>query len=158
MAVRCCRKFKEHASVRSLTTEMFSFSSSFFLLFLVFFVRGVRFGEASLPATPSIFFFFVLVPTFVPGEVTTLVLVVIVSSRLSLCVNRQKQIFIVLSVTDEIPIGSQSNAYRNSYRDLRLYPYSSRTIVLTIITSSASIHASSWFSLNTRPPADKNFA
>lgn len=98
MAVRCCRKFKEHASVRSLTTEMFSFSSSFFLLFLVFFVRGVRFGEASLPATPSIFFFFVLVPTFVPGEVTTLVLVVIVSSRLSLCVNRQKQIFIVLSV------------------------------------------------------------
>lgn len=98
MAVRCCRKFKEHASVRLLTTEMFSFSSSFFLLFLVFFVRGVRFGEASLPATPSIFFFFVLVPTFVPGEVTTLVLVVIVSSRLSLCVNRQKQIFIALSV------------------------------------------------------------
>lgn len=97
MALRCCRKFKEHASVRSLTTEMFSFSSSFFLLFLVFFVRGVRFGEASLPATPSIFFFFVLVPTFVPGEVTTLVLVVIVSSRLSLCVNRQKQIFIALS-------------------------------------------------------------
>lgn len=70
-----------------LTTEMFSFSSSLFLLFLVFFVRGVRLGEASFPATPSIFFFFVFVPTFVPGDVTV-VLVVIVSSRLSLCARK----------------------------------------------------------------------
>jgi len=69
---------------------MFSFSRSFFLLFLVFFVRGVRFGEvASLPATPSIFFFFVLVPPF--EEVTTVELVVTVSSRLSLYDEKKKR-------------------------------------------------------------------
>lgn len=69
---------------------MFSFSRSLFLLFLVFFVRGVRFGEeASLPATPSIFFFFVLVPPF--EEVTTVELVVTVSSRLSLCDEKEKE-------------------------------------------------------------------
>lgn len=68
---------------------MFSFSRSLFLLFLVFFVRGVRFGEvASLPATPSIFFFFVLVPPF---EEVTVELVVTVSSRLSLCDEKEKQ-------------------------------------------------------------------
>jgi len=67
---------------------MFSFSRSLFLLFLVFFVRGVRFGEvASLPVTPSIFFFFVLVPPF---EVTTVELEVTVSSRLSLCDERKE--------------------------------------------------------------------
>lgn len=81
-------------TIPSLTTEMFSFSSSFFLLFLVFFVRGVRLGEASLPATPSIFFFFVLVPPFALCELTVVALVVIVSSRLSLCINTAKQIFI----------------------------------------------------------------
>lgn len=83
------RRTKEHDAnpSSSLTTEMFSFSSSFFLLFLVFFVRGVRFGDASLPATPSIFFFFVFVPLF--DEVTTDAVVVIVSSRLSLCVKNE---------------------------------------------------------------------
>lgn len=79
-------------TIVSLTTEMFSFSSSFFLLFLVFFVRGVRLGEASLPATPSIFFFFVLVPPFALCELTVVTLVV--SSRLSLCINTGEQIFI----------------------------------------------------------------
>lgn len=68
---------------------MFSFSRSLFLLFLVFFVRGVRFGEvASLPATPSIFFFFVLVPPF---EEVTVELVVTVSSRLSLYDEKKKR-------------------------------------------------------------------
>lgn len=84
-------KIREHYIhvhvIVSLTTEIFSFSSSFFLLFLVFFVRGVRLGEASLPATPSIFFFFVLVPPFALCEVTVVALVVNVSSRLSLCIN-----------------------------------------------------------------------
>lgn len=66
-----------------LTTEIFSFSRSLFLLFLVFFVRGVRFvEETSLPTTPSIFFFLVLVPPF--EDVTTVELVDVVSSRLSL--------------------------------------------------------------------------
>lgn len=69
---------------------MFSFSRSLFLLFLVFFVRGVRFGEvASFPATPSIFFFFVLVPPF--EGVTAVELVVTVSSRLSLCDEKKKR-------------------------------------------------------------------
>jgi hypothetical protein len=59
---------------------MFSFPRSPFLLFLVFFVRGVRFEEVtSLLANPSIFFFFVLISLL--EETTTLELLIAVSSR-----------------------------------------------------------------------------
>lgn len=90
------KKTRVYRRIR-LTTDMFSFSRSLFLLFLVFFVRGVRLGDASLPATPSIFFFFVFVELFDDVlELTTtttlllllvlVLLVVITSSRLSFCV------------------------------------------------------------------------
>lgn len=69
---------------------MFSFSSSFFLLFLVFFVLGVRFEDVSLLDIPSIFFFLVFAPVFVDTVINDDDVVVMLSSRLSLCESMKK--------------------------------------------------------------------